>query len=158
MEEVQKELKRVREEAEADLLRRDEQIRDLEQERDLLREEAEGLKRQLASREIVLENSILLTLSVAQNGSIRLEEKDKAALQIDYSWTDETYAFNRLRTLLSSAVWEAGEKSLFLVFQYDRKQIYKAQYDMILRAVQEMKNTAGSLNIPLNVIEMDLQG
>ncbi len=145
---------RAREEAlqeEIDGLIRDVEARD---------EEIDGLKRRMASRELVLDNSLLITLSVTEDSSIRLEQAEQAEqaeVRIAYDWENETYAVNRLRSLLSGGLDAAGGRAVFVVFQYDRELIYRAEYDMILRLVNEMKLEAKQQEIPLSFLELDIQ-
>ena len=132
-------------------------LKQREQEISQLEEEAEGLRRRLNSRELVLENSLVLTLSITEGAAIRLEKSPEGEELIPYDWENDNYAYNRLRSLLSGYLEEAGERSVFIIFQYDRGAIYKSEYDMILKAVQETKLTAGQQEIPLSFIEMDVQ-
>ena len=134
-----------------------EEIAGLNQEVEAQQEEIAGLKRRMASRELVLENSLLLTLSVTQESEIRLEQEEREESVIPYDWADETYAFNSLRSLLHQGLGAAEGRAVFLVFQYDREHIYKTEYDMILRLVNEMKLEAKLQEIPLSVLELDIQ-
>ena len=148
---VREEEARAREEAlqeEIDGLSRDVEARD---------EEIDGLKRRMASRELVLDNSLLITLSVTEDSSIRLEQAEQAEVRIAYDWENETYAVNRLRSLLSGGLDAAGGRAVFVVFQCDRDLIYRAEYDMILRLVNEMKLEAKQQEIPLSFLELDIQ-
>ena len=133
------------------------ELQDREQEIERLEEEAEGLRRQLSSRELVMENSLVLTLSITETDSIRLEISPQEVDLIPYDWSDDNYAYNRLRTLLTAYLEEAGERSVFIIFQYDRSRIYKNEYDMITGVVQELKLSAREREIPLNFIEMDVE-
>ncbi|MBO4839137.1 MAG: hypothetical protein J5493_07205 [Lachnospiraceae bacterium] len=134
-----------------------EEIAGLNQEIGQQQEEIDGLKRRMSSRELVLDNSLLLTLSVTEDRRIRLETADREEALIPYDWANETYAVNRLRSLLSEGLCAASGRAVFLVFQYDREQIYKAEYDMILRLVNEMKLEAKQQEIPLSFLELDIQ-
>lgn len=118
-------------------------------------EETERLKRQLESREIVLENSRVITLSITGENHIRLETDKGATHLVPYEWGNESYAYNLGRSLLLSQLEEEVEKPLFVIFQYDRDQIYKAEYDMILQLIQEMKLEAGQRERMLSFVEMD---
>ncbi len=118
-------------------------------------DEAERLKRQLDSREIVLENSRVITLSITGENHIRLETDKGATHIIPYEWGNEAYAYNLGRSLLLSQLEEEVDKPLFVIFQYDRDQIYKAEYDMILQLVQEMKLEAAQRERLLSFMEMD---
>ncbi len=134
-----------------------EEIRGLHEEAEQREEEISGLKRRLDTRELVLENSFLITVSVTEEDRIRLEQDEKEEHTILYDWADETYARNRLRSLLLTGLEAAGERTVFVVFQYDRDSIYKTEYDMILRLVGELKLEAGRREMLLSFLEMDIQ-
>ena len=101
---------------------------------------ADGLQRQLWTENIVLDNSLVLTVSVDKGGDIRLETEGAGTVLID------------LLDKLKSTDREAA----FLVFQYDRARVYHAEYDMIERIVQEVKGEARDRDIPLSVLELDI--
>ena len=81
----------------------EEELQQREQEISQLEEEAEGLRRRLNSRELVLENSLVLTLSITEGAAIRLEKSPEGKDVIPYDWENDNYAYNRLRSLLSAA-------------------------------------------------------
>lgn len=118
-------------------------------------QKAERLQRQLDSRKIVLENSLLVTLSITGENHILLETEEGASHVIPYEWGNEAYAYNLGRSLLFAQLEGEADKTLFLIFQYDRDRIYKAEYDMILQLVQEMKLEAAQRERLLSFMEMD---
>ncbi len=128
----------------------------LEEKIDGLEEEVDALGRQLLTKDLVIENSLILTLSVSSDAGILLERSDTESARIQYDWNDENYAYNRLRTLMLGHLDDAGEQTVFIVLQYDRSRIYKNEYNMILRIVQEIKLEARQREIPLSFIEMDV--
>ena len=89
-------------------------------------ERANALQRQLWTENIVLDNSLLLTVSVDRSGDIRMETEDRDQAAIAYSWEDDTYARNRLRGLLLDKLKTTDREAVFLVFQYDRARVYHA--------------------------------
>ncbi len=119
-------------------------------------ERADALQRQLWTENLVLDNSLLLTVSVDKSGNVRLETDGGGQIIIPYDWADETYAQNRLRSLLLERVRTTDREVVFLVFQYDRARIYHAAYEMIQGIVQEVKQEARARDIPLSVLELDL--
>ena len=123
---------------------------------DVQAERAEGLQRQLWTENIVLDNSLVMTVSVDKAGDIRLETEGAGTVLIDYDWDDDTYAYNRLRGLLLDKLKSTDREAAFLVFQYDRARVYHAEYDMIERIVQEVKGEARDRDIPLSVLELDI--
>ena len=133
-------------------------------EQDVLRAEAEAqeeranaLQRQLWTENIVLDNSLLLTVSTDRSGSILLETEGEEKTSLPYDWADDTYAYNRLRALLLDRLKTTDREAVFLVFQYDRTSIYRAEYDMIERIIQEVKLEARERDIPLSILEMDIK-
>ena len=123
---------------------------------DAEKERANTLQRELWTENLVLDNSLLLTVSVDRGGSIRLETEGKNLALIAYDWADDTYAYNRLRGLLLDELDNTDREAVFLVFQYDRARIYQAEYRMIEAVIQEVKREAREQDIPLSFLELDL--
>ena len=119
-------------------------------------ERADALQRQLWTENIVLDNSLLLTVSVDRSGNIRLETEGNGLAALAYDWADDTYARNKLRGLLLEQLRDTDREAVFLVFQYDRARVYHAEYQMIETIIQEIKQEARTRDIPLSVLEMDL--
>ena len=120
-----------------------------------LSEEACSLKRLLTSRNLVTENSVILTISENGEHRIRLQEEEMTLADIPYDWNDESYAYNSLRSLLLGKLRDMDGKTMFLVFQYDRSKIYTNEYHMIIRVFQELKLEASLKEIPISFIEWD---
>ena len=123
---------------------------------DAEKERANTLQRELWTENLVLDNSLLLTVSVDRGGGIRLETEGKNLALIAYDWADDTYAYNRLRGLLLDELDNTDREAVFLVFQYDRARIYQAEYRMIEAVIQEVKREAREQDIPLSFLELDL--
>jgi len=120
------------------------------------REEAERWQRQVLSDELVLDHSLVVTVSVASGGLVRVErEGADRALYIPYDWTDDTYAANRLRSELAAVLREADGQAVFLVFQYDRGSIYRAEYALIEDLLRESKLDARQRELTLSILELD---
>ena len=119
-------------------------------------ERANALERQLWTENIVLDSSLLLTVSVDRSGNIRLETEGNGLAALAYDWADDAYARNKLRGLLLEQLRDTDREAVFLVFQYDRARIYHAEYEMIETIIQEVKQEARTRDIPLSVLEMDL--
>ncbi len=124
-------------------------------EADGFRQEAEALGRQLLTEDLVVDNSLVLTVSTAPGGAIRRESPGRDAVAIPYDWADDTFAANKLRATLLEDLRSAGEDAVFIVFQYDRQTIYRAEYDMITGVVREIKLEAKQRDIPLSFLELD---
>ena len=123
---------------------------------DAQEERADALQRQLWTENLFLDNSLLLTVSVDRAGDIRLETEGGPRIDIAYDWKDDTYAENRLRGLLLDRIRATDREAVFLVFQYDRANIYHAAYEMIKGIIQEVKLEARERDIPLSVLELDI--
>ena len=123
-----------------------------------LEAETESARRQLLSRDLVAENSLVLTLSVPSRESIRLENADGGAQTVTYDWANDNYARNALLAALRTQLNAAGDRTLFLVFQYDRSAIYRSEYDMIREIFNELKLDARQRDVPLSVLELDTSG
>ena len=100
----------------------------------------------------MLENSLVVTLSVDERAVIRLETEGQRQT-IAYRWEDDNYARNALRAALNTAA--SGDKAVFLVFQYDRAAIYRTEYDMIRELLQELKLSAREREASLSILELD---
>ena len=122
-----------------------------------LETQVEELGRQLLTEDLVMDNSLVLTISVAADTSILLEVREGESIRIPYDWNDSTYAVNRLRSLLYEQLGLAEGRTVFLVFQYDRTAIYHAEYETILQVVQGTKLEASQKEILLSFIEMDVR-
>ena len=140
-----------------------EQARDLEvrlaaaeTERDSALSERDALSRRILTDSLVLENSLVLTVSTAEDGTIRTEIDNGEARRIPYAWEDDTFARNSLHAVFLDTVASAAGRSVFVVFQYDRNRIYRTEYDMIVSLVQQMREDAKREGTPLNYIEADL--
>ena len=123
-----------------------------------LEAETESARRQLLSRDLVTENSLVLTLSVPSPDSLRLENADGGAQTVTYDWANDNYARNALLAALRTQLNAAGDRTLFLVFQYDRSAIYRSEYDMIREIFNELKLDARQREVPLSVLELDTSG
>lgn len=147
--------------AEVDALRNE--TRDLQQEADSLlsqteklQEEADSAKRRLLSRDLVLDNSLVLTVSVPDRTHIRLETDGGGEQIISYAWEDDNYARNALLSALRQQMADGGGQAVFLVFQYDRAGIYRSQYEMIRDVLNEIKLDARQQDTALSVLELDI--
>ena len=126
-----------------------------QRERDDAREEADARRRQLLSEDLVLDNSLVVTISVDERAVIRLESEGQTQT-VTYRWEDDNYARNALRAALHRAV--AGDKAVFLVFQYDRAVIYRSEYEMIRETMREARLEARERELPLSILELDAGG
>ena len=121
-----------------------------------LRQENETLRRQVFSRDIVLDNSLLLTISADKSGTIRLEQPESDPVEMAYSRKERNYVSNKLRTALDAALAADDRETVFLVFQYDRNRIYQAEYVLVSNVVQEIKREIARSSRTLNYLELDI--
>ena len=131
------------------------ELADAQRELDAAREETAALQRQLLSDDLVLDNSRVVTLSAEGRDRIRVEF-DGQSQTVTYRWGDDNYARNALRAALRQAA--AGDKAVFLVFQYDRSAVYRSEYEMIRELLQEAKLEARQRELPLSILELDTGG
>ena len=120
--------------------------------------EAESLNRQLITDNLVLDNSLILTISCTDDGSILLESNHIEQALIPYNWEDDNAAANRLRALLLEELQYAGDDAVFIVFQYDRSEIYRTEYLMIEHVIQNVKLEARQKDMQLSFLEFDRNG
>ena len=123
---------------------------------DALREEADSARRRLLSRDLVLDNSLVLTVSVPDRTRIRLETDGGGEQTVSYAWEDDNYARNALLSALRQQIDAGEDRAVFLVFQYDRADIYRAQYNMIRDILNEIKLDARQRDIAMSVLELDI--
>ena len=122
-----------------------------------LQEELEDANRLLLSRDLVTENSDILTVSILSDRRIRLQSENGIYQSVPYDWEAPNYAANRVKAALKEWSEKADGKSLFLVFQYDRETIYYLEYEMIKASVQELKNDLKKQDQMFYYIELDIR-
>ena len=120
--------------------------------------ERDSLARRVVTDSLVLDNSVILTISTLQDGTILTEIENGESRQIPYSWENDTYALNSLREQCAGFLEQADEtgKSMFVVFQFDRNRILHAEYEMIVSVTQKMREDAKAAGAPLSYIEADI--
>lgn len=121
----------------------------------IVQEENDQLKRQLMTQDLVLDESLVITIR-AEDETIIREIRDGASDAIAYTWGNETYVSNKLKSLLLQDLSETEKHAVFIVFQYDRSGIYQNEYQMIESLIQEIKTTAKDMDLPLSLMELDL--
>ena len=80
------------------------QVTALEQQLAESRAETDSAKRRLLSRDLVTENSLVLTVSVPDGRQIRLETDGGGSQTISYAWEDDNYARNALLSAIPEIV------------------------------------------------------
>lgn len=118
------------------------------------RSDAEAARRQLLSRELVTENSLVVTLTAPDRSSFALELPD-GTQTISYDWENENYARNALRAALRAELDATDAPAVFLVFQYDRNGVYHTQHELVRSLLQELKLETARRELPLIILELD---
>ncbi len=131
------------------------QAQALLQETEALQEDLGSARRQLMSRDLVLDNSLLLTVSVPERDVIRLETASSGVQTISYRWEDDNYARNSLLSALRQQITDTDRPAVFLVFQFDRETIYRAEFEMIQDIFNEIKLDARQRDVPLSILQLD---
>ena len=120
--------------------------------------EADALTRQLITENLVLDNSLVLTVSCAEDGSILLENNGVEEALIPFSWENPNPASNRLRALLLEDLGKAGDDVVFIVFQYDRSEIFHTEYLAVGEVIRSVKLEAKQTGQQLSFLEFDRNG
>ena len=107
------------------------------------------------TQDLVLDESLVITIR-AEDETIIREIRDGVSDTIAYTWGNETYVSNKLKSLLLQDLSETEKHAVFIVFQYDRSGIYQNEYQMIESLIQEIKTTAKDMDLPLSLMELDL--
>lgn len=114
------------------------------------------LERQIIADNLVIDNCLVITVSICDDSSISVEVTGRQTEKIPYDWDDETYAMNSLQTGIGNLIRQSGYETVFFVFQYDRSRIYAKEYDLICSCVGSIKRTAAENGKWLNYIETDI--
>ena len=121
----------------------------------IVQEENDQLKRQLMTQDLVLDESLVITIRAEDDKIIR-EIRDGATDSTPYTWGNETYVSNKLSSMILQDLSENEKHAVFIVFQYDRSNIYQVEYQMIESLIQEIKTTAGDMDLALSLMELDI--
>ena len=122
------------------------------------RAEADALTRQLITENLVLDNSLVLTVSCTRDSAILLERHEVERALIPFNWDDPNTATNRLRALLLEELGNAGDNAVFIVFQYDRSEIFHTEYLAVEEIIQSVKLDAKQTGQQLSFLEFDKNG
>lgn len=114
------------------------------------------LERQIITDNLVIDNSLVITVSIEADESIRMETTGKQPISIPYDWNDETYADNSLKAEAISRIQQSSDETVFYVFQYDRSKIYEKEYHLICNSVERIKQIAKENGKWVNYIEIDV--
>ena len=151
----QKDLSAAASRLESQLEETEEELETARQELLSLKTENRQLNLQVLTQDLVLDESMVITIR-AENGTIVREVRDGASDSVTYTWGNETYVSNKLKSLLLQDLDECEKSAVFIVFQYDRASIYQNEYQMIESLIQEIKTTAKEMDLPLSLMELDL--
>ena len=113
-----------------------------------LKAENESLKRLTNGRAAADANSDVISISLqsGENGrEILLESTPEGSASaadtesISLTWDNRNYASNALYAALSRRIHESTAQVVFLIFEYDRNDIYQSDYTLIMDAIQRQK-------------------
>lgn len=132
----------------------------------VLRTELEGAQNALSELQrrertlgVVDEQSVIVTVSVQETSPRRIliEPESGEASYISLDSGRNATATERFKAALCGIVENSGRESVFVVFQYDRNDIYNSEYELISRAAIELKPELSAKGIYMNYAELDLQ-
>ena len=118
------------------------------------------MQRHERTLDVVDEKSLLITISM-QDGPIRrvrIEDENGKESFLALDSLRRKDAAYRLHDALWERITEWENESVFLVFQYDRNEVYHAEYDLISGVIMELKPELSEQGYHLNLIELDLVG
>ena len=110
-----------------------------------LEEENEALSRKADVNSALRENCFVITLYVEKNNGSRMIVLENDALgtkNFDLTWENRLYARNALGADISQKVkkaFESGHQIVLIVFRYDRNEIYRKDYELVVSVVQTQK-------------------
>lgn len=108
---------------------------------------------------VVDERSAIVTVSVQETDPHRIliEAENGTATYVSLDSGRIDTAQQRFLTSLRQTIEAVGKESAFVVFQYDRNVIYNSEYELVSRAVLELKPELARSGIYINYAELDLR-
>ncbi len=125
-------------------------------ENEALSSDNDTLRRQMGARNAVLDNSATIAISVetADEGRmLRIETEGQGVRSIPIRWEDRNSAANELRAALTQGVKAAGDQPVYLVFVFDRNEIYQTDYALVRDALQACKSTPHVYTVEVDAAE-----
>jgi len=107
-----------------------------------IKKEYGSLKRYENGLTIIEENSYIISISIQAGENSRvifIEEHGNLAKLIDLGWQNRDYASNMLYTVLSESIRKSDAQAVFIVFEYNRNDIYQSDYTLITNSIQRFK-------------------
>ena len=107
-----------------------------------LEEENGHLRRVLNRRVIVEENSCVISINVKpneDNRAISVEIMGNKTEHISLNWENRNYVTNELYALLTKKIAESEAQVVFIIFEYDRNDIYQSDYTLITDIILRLK-------------------
>lgn len=122
-----------------------------------LKKELSQIKNRQISLGTIEENSLILTMTVEQ-GTVSRVAVDLEGELFYMNLTEEeiSKASQKVANALLDRITATGQKTVFLVFQYDRTRIYHQDYEIITGAITNLKPLLSEQDIYLNYIELDI--
>jgi hypothetical protein len=116
------------------------------------------LQRMETGRTVVEANSLIINLSVHPNDDgriISVELMGDLLEEIELDWDNRNYAANLLYAVVSENIRSSDAQATFIVFEYDRNEIFQADYSLITNAIQRLRQQPYVFSI---VYDINLQG
>jgi len=112
------------------------------------------LQRMETGRTVVEESSYIINLSVHtyEDGRVILVELMGDVIEeIGLQWDNRNYASNLLYAVVTEGIRESGAQATFIVFEYDRNEIFQADYSLITNTVQRLRQQPNVFSIEYDI-------
>ena len=112
------------------------------------------LQRMETGRTVVEESSYIINLSVHtyEDGRVILVElMGEVIEEIGLQWDNRNYASNLLYAVVTEGIRESGAQATFIVFEYDRNEIFQADYSLITNTVQRLRQQPNVFSIEYDI-------
>jgi len=130
------------------------ELEEVAAELEAIRIEHGTLVREETGRTLVEENSHVITISIHQNVGrvIFVEEFGTVTERIDLGWENRQFATNSLYAVLSDIIRRADAQAIFIVFEYNRYEIFQSDYELITNTIQRVRHGAHVYTIEHDII------
>ena len=119
-----------------------------------VRREYGTLQRMETGRTVVEESSYIINLSVHtyEDGRVILVElMGEVIEEIGLQWDNRNYVSNLLYAVVSEGIRDSGAQATFIVFEYDRNEIFQAEYSLITNTVQRLRQQPNVFSIEYDI-------
>lgn len=130
-----------------------------------LKEENETLSHKADTNFVINKNCFIVTLLVEKkednSRKVRLESENMQTQQVDLTWENSRYVKNVLSAQIdrmTKSAFAKGYQVGFIVFQYDRNEIYQADYRLINSVIQTQKSNKNIYCAEYDRTESEING